>query len=78
MKRKIALVSLLIPLFLSVFSQNSKPAGSSVSRPLFALPLPEGRMLDEGHDSGYIDWSGSVGYISITRTGFVPAAAWSR
>jgi len=34
---------------------------------LFALPLPEGRTLDEGHDSGYIDWSGSVGYINLNH-----------
>lgn len=33
--------------------------------PRFAAALPEGRTLDEGHDSGYIDWSGSVAYEDL-------------
>jgi hypothetical protein len=67
MKRKAALVSLLVLLLLSAFSQNPRPAGSSLSRPLFALPLPEGRTLDEGHDLGFIDWGGPVGYINLNH-----------
>jgi hypothetical protein len=54
MKYKTALILLLILLLLSAFAQIPRPAGSSLSRPLFALPLPEGRTLDEGHDLGYI------------------------
>lgn len=66
MKRKVALVSLLVVLFLSAFSQN--PA------PLFALALPEGRTLDEGHDLGFIDWSGPVSYINLNhRDGICPS-----
>lgn len=66
MKHKVVIVSLLILLFLSAFVQNPKP--------LFALPLPEGRTLDEGHDLGYIDWSGSVGYINLNhRDGICPS-----
>lgn len=67
MKYKTALISLLILLLLSAFAQNPKPAGSSLLRPLLALPLPEGRTLDEGHDSGFIDWSGAVGYVNLNH-----------
>ena len=35
--------------------------------PLFAIALPEGRTLDEGHDSGYIDWSGPVSYHNLNH-----------
>jgi len=66
MKRKTALVSLLVLLFLSAFSSNPKP--------LFAIPLTEGRTLDEGHDSGFIDWSGPVGYINLNhKDGICPS-----
>ncbi|MCX7902865.1 MAG: hypothetical protein N2483_11460, partial [Burkholderiaceae bacterium] len=66
MKHKIALISILVLLFLSAFSQNP--------RPLFALPLPEGRTLDEGHDLGFMDWSGSVGYINLNhKDGICPS-----
>lgn len=66
MKHKVALVSLLVLLFLSAFRQNPKP--------LFALPLPEGRTLDEGHDSGYIDWSSGVNYADLFhRDGICPS-----
>ncbi len=66
MKYKVALGSLLVLLLLSAFSQNPKP--------LFALPLPEGRTLDEGHDSGFIDWSGGVSYINLNhRDGICPS-----
>lgn len=30
-----------------------------------ATPLPEGRSMDEVHDTGYIDWSGSPFYYSL-------------
>ena len=74
MKYETALISLLILLLLSAFAQIPRPAGSSVSRPLFALPLPEGRTLDEGHDSGFIDWSGPVGYINLNhKDGICPS-----
>ncbi len=36
---------------------------SSGKRPLFALDLPAGRTYDQAHDTGYIDWSGPVGYV---------------
>ena len=49
--------SLLALLLLSAFV--SQPALQ------YASALPGGRMYDEGHDSGYIDWAGSVGYASI-------------
>src|SRR6266542_4048386 len=56
----IILSSSLLALFLlSAFV--SQPA------PQYASALPGGRMYDEGHDSGYIDWAGSVGYASITH-----------
>ena len=57
MKKKPVFIILFAILFLLVstgFSVN--PA------PLFATALPEGRMYDEGHDTGYIDWIGSVSY----------------
>lgn len=57
MKHKSALISILLLLFLSAFSQNPKP--------LLSLPLPEGRTYDQAHDSGFIDWSGSVGYVYL-------------
>ncbi len=69
MKHKAALISLFVLFFLSAFSQNPKP--------LFAFPLPEGRMLDEGHDTGYIDWSGSVYYETIYhRDGTCNSGCW--
>jgi len=57
MKFKVVLGSLLVLLLLSAFVPQ--PA------PLFAVALPEGRTLDEGHDSGYIDWSGGVNYADL-------------
>ncbi|PWH15294.1 MAG: hypothetical protein DDG60_06025 [Anaerolineae bacterium] len=66
MKCKVAIVSLLVLLFLSAFSQNP--------RPLFALPLPEGRTYDQAHDSGFIDWSGPVGYVDLNhKDGICPS-----
>jgi len=37
----------------------------SAFAPRFASALLEGRTLDEGHDSGYFDWSGSVWYEDL-------------
>ncbi|MFO3796172.1 MAG: hypothetical protein ACK8QZ_02665, partial [Anaerolineales bacterium] len=66
MKSKTVLISVVILLFLSAFSQDF--------RPLLALPLPEGRTLDEGHDVGLIDWSGSVGYVNLNhKDGICPS-----
>jgi len=66
MKIKVAFISLLVLFVLSAFIPQ--PA------PLFALALPEGRTLDEGHDSGYIDWSGGVGYANLFhRDGICPS-----
>ncbi len=60
------LFSLLLLFILSAFSIN--PA------PLFATALPAGRMLDEGHDTGYIDWNGSVYYENLYhRDGLCPS-----
>jgi len=36
-------------------------------RPNLALSLLEGRTYDQAHNTGYIDWSGSVGYINLTH-----------
>ncbi len=55
MKIKGVLAGLLVVLLLSAFA------------PLFAIALPEGRTLDEGHDSGYIDWSGGVNYVNLNH-----------
>ena len=33
--------------------------------PRFALALVEGRTYDQAHDSGYIDWSGNIQYVSL-------------
>ena len=66
MKIKVAFISLLVLFVLSAFIPQ--PA------PLFAFALPEGRTLDEGHDSGYIDWSGGVGYANLFhRDGICPS-----
>ena len=66
MKIKVVFVSLFVLVLLSAFIPQ--PA------PLFAVALPEGRTLDEGHDSGYIDWSGGVGYANLFhRDGICPS-----
>jgi hypothetical protein len=36
-------------------------------RPNLAIPLLEGRTYDQAHNSGYIDWSGPVGYVYLTH-----------
>ncbi len=66
MKIKVVFASWLVLLLLSAFVPH--PA------PLFAVALPEGRTLDEGHDSGYIDWSGGVNYADLFhRDGICPS-----
>lgn len=35
--------------------------------PLSAIALVEGRTYDQAHDRGYIDWSGSAQYVSLTH-----------
>ena len=39
-------------------------------RPNLATALPEGRTYDQAHNSGYIDWSGSVSYVNLTHRDF--------
>ena len=72
MKKKPVFIILFAILFLLVstgFSVN--PA------PLFATALPAGRTLDEGHDTGYIDWNGSVSYASLYhRDGLCGSGCW--
>ena len=49
------------------------------SRPNMALVLPEGRTYDQAHNTGYLDWSGPVGYVNLThRDGYLPAAGGRR
>jgi hypothetical protein len=36
-------------------------------RPDLALALPEGRTYDQAHNTGYIDWTGPVGYVNLTH-----------
>lgn len=36
-------------------------------KPNLALALPEGRTFDQAHNTGYIDWSGPVGYVNLTH-----------
>jgi hypothetical protein len=52
-------------LLLSVFMIFAISAFLPQPAPLFAIALPEGRTLDEGHDAGYIDWIGSVTYANL-------------
>jgi len=65
LNQRIAIIlssSLLALLLLSAFA------------PLFATALPGGRLLDEGHSSGYIDWSGNVNYADLFhRDGIYPS-----
>ena len=35
--------------------------------PPYAVALVEGRTYDQAHDTGYIDWSGSVQYVYLTH-----------
>lgn len=52
------LASLLLLLLLLTSSLVS-------ARPLSAISLLEGRTYDQAHDTGYIDWNGSVQYINL-------------
>jgi hypothetical protein len=44
-------------------------AGSAfgAARPDLALALQTGRTYDQAHNTGFIDWAGSVGYIMLTH-----------
>jgi hypothetical protein len=45
--------------------------------PLFAIPLPAGRSMDETHNTGYIDWTSSVSYADLYhRDGICPTGCW--
>jgi len=37
----------------------------ATTRPLSAASLLEGRTYDQAHDTGYIDWAGTVQYINL-------------
>jgi len=54
------------PLFASLLLLFLLLTSSLVSaRPLSAVALLEGRTYDQAHDTGYIDWTGSVQYIDL-------------
>jgi hypothetical protein len=36
-------------------------------KPNLAFALPGGRTFDQAHNTGYIDWSGPVGYVNLTH-----------
>ncbi len=55
---------LVITLF-AIFFLLTSSGFSTNPAPLLATTLPAGRMLDEGHDTGYIDWHGSVYYENL-------------
>ena len=40
-------------------------APSGHAAPRAAIPLPEGRIYDQSHSTGYMDWSGSVQYANL-------------
>lgn len=57
---------LKFPLFASLFLLFILLTSSLVSaRPLNAISLLEGRTYDQAHDTGYLDWIGTVQYISL-------------
>ncbi len=57
---KISLLAFLVLIFLiSTAFTNAAPRS--------ALNLLEGRMHDQAHNSGYIDWAGSVQYVYLTH-----------
>lgn len=58
---QVRVFSLLIPILLLWVTLPSKAA------PLAATALLEGRTYDQGHDAGYIDWSGTVQYVYLTH-----------
>ena len=43
------------------------PTALTNAAPRLAVALPEGRMHDQVHNSGYIDWSGTVQYVYLTH-----------
>jgi hypothetical protein len=65
-KHKIIIVyiSLALLLILSAFA------------PRFAIELPSNRTFDEAHDTGYIDWAGSVGYAPIYHRDAICGGCW--
>jgi hypothetical protein len=67
---------LSITLF-AIFFLLTSSGFSTNPAPLLATPLPAGRMLDEGHDTGFIDWNGSVYYENLYhRDGLCGSGCW--
>ena len=60
--KKLFLLPLSILLFLLLLSLNAFQAQAA---PRFATALIEGRTYDQAHNSGKIDWNGSVWYTNI-------------
>ena len=57
---------LKFPLFASLLLLLLLLTSSLASaRSLSAVSLLEGRTYDQAHDTGYIDWSGTVQYIDL-------------
>jgi hypothetical protein len=57
------LVLLLVALILVIaLTPSSHPAQAA---PLYATALQEGRTYDQAHDTGFIDWSGTVNYENL-------------
>ena len=69
MKRKKTPIQPLIYtlIFFILISALALPAQteSAQAAPLAATALPEGRTYDQAHNSGYIDWAGSVAYANL-------------
>jgi len=58
---RLGLLSLLLPV-LFLWTTTSTNAA-----PLAAIALLEGRTYDQAHDTGYIDWNGSVHYVYLNH-----------
>jgi hypothetical protein len=58
-RMKYPLLACLLSLFLLLTSSLAS------ARPLSAVSLLEGRTYDQAHDTGYIDWTGTVQYINL-------------
>ena len=56
--------------FLSLSVVLLVTVGFANAAPQAAISLVEGRNYDQAHDTGYIDWSGSVGYVYMTHRDF--------
>ena len=56
--------------FLSLSFLLHVTVGFANAAPLTAIALVEGRNYDQSHDTGYIDWSGSAGYVYMTHRDF--------